>query len=109
MKIIDNEYVIDKEEITTCLNMFNRSCPSLKNIKQCFTTFTATDERAFKIVGKYDDGETENFYFMVDLNSDTNFVELTMYDMFFDIVDEEELYDDSIESYYDDFALESFN
>lgn len=109
MKIEKDEYIIDKEEIAACLNMFDRSCPALKIIKQGFVTFTATDERAFKIVGKYDNGETESFYFMVDLNSDTNFVELTMYDMFFDIVDEEELYDDSIESYYEDFALESFN
>lgn len=108
MKIINNEYIIDKEEIAACLNMFNRSCPSLKIIKQCFTTFTATDERAFKIVGEYDNGETENFYFMLDLN-ETHFVELTMFDMFFDIVDEEELYNENIENYYDDFALESFN
>ena len=85
-------FVIDQEEVPTCIKLFNRNCAAMHIVKQGFCFNTCTSEEMFYIVGEYKNGEKEMFRFVLDYNEEEKVVELTMYDDYYDEIDCEEIH-----------------
>jgi hypothetical protein len=99
MKIEENEFVIDHAEISECLKMFKRNCSALTIVKKCFMHMSYTGDKFLKIVAKHSDGELESFYFCLNFEENDRFVSLVMYDDFFEIMEEEEIYEKDGDSF----------